>query len=1147
MPPSESSDSQGEEEPKFEKGDICCLRSNTSIIGIATIIHSEPSARRSSYDAESDLILHCTEVPGEVMEEFWETFVPPKGYVYVKFCALTSPASIIHEDDLELVGRSFEISQTVKRHPEDSMSGICISVKATCTLEPVAFQEYNRDLDKYGPVKFTEQPITNRPRDSSRAAPPLLHDVPMSELRNFQDFKAQDWVIYEDKLGCIQSVEYGIVLLMDDGSIATYDATRLKMQQRIDDEQIYFFPPDMNNPIESKDHTLFNYAISVGFPGHYLSVTNDHLYTERSLKLSSRNFPKGHVIGSIPQLFRVVWICSNVFSINEPPIEATTEEIIESCDFLEKAVKFDLGQLPSATIDRSTVHTDSKLKLGDMVVFREPDSAKKNQPQFRSIPTELVGGHDLNVFKITSINTQVTVRWQDLSVTTENGADLYICDIFEKYENDVENTWPGDLVVWLDSIYNFQDLDRQSMIPLSFHFGLPHDMYNKDRLVICKVGIVQQVNKRGKTAFVRWYRDPDLQLMQGGDLLNQLSVLGPLEAEANEVPMHELGRFPALDRPLGSFVLLAPEKIHESVITRAKASKCFRGAGFTSLTYISPIHLTELTVYLECIQRVLVRKPSFINSTDVNRCLLPSSHDNHHDSKPVRSCTDFVGQIVSSDLDGVVTVRILDLSGYRDITVPFDRILMWISITINEIDSDYTTVENWTWNDLHASRPSFPPILPNLDSSSSSEYPSQSGDEIQVDSENESTRRALDSQLDPEDSYQSEDQMEEDSEDGTVDSASDSLRDSDYSYQSDDEMEDESDNEIAHGASDSLIDTEGSDQSEYRMEYECEAEIVHGTGSHEPVAGALSIAGIGSQAGELHAPSTPQEVPAPPSFEVLDGLPPADHHFLPSPASKKGKIMKRISQEYAILETSLPSGIYVRTWESRMDLMRVLIIGPEGTPYALSPFIFDFHMNSKFPDGPPAAFFHSWTNEAGKVNPNLSEDGEICLSILGTWTAVHESEDWSAKNSTILQILVSILALVLVRTPYYNEAGYDALQYQGIGLMESAQYSERAFILSRSFMEHALKKSVAGLDDVLDWIYLPGDGVDRPHLIHKARELVESMIEHHCNTVNVTGLNTAPASDFIHRLTSGAVSILRGHLTALAKIESAAKPGSKKK
>ena len=50
------------------------------------------------------------------------------------------------------------------------------------------------------------------------------------------------------------------------------------------------------------------------------------------------------------------------------------------------------------------------------------------------------------------------------------------------------------------------------------------------------------------------------------------------------------------------------------------------------------------------------------------------------------------------------------------------------------------------------------------------------------------------------------------------------------------------------------------------------------------------------------------------------------------------------------------------------------------------------------------------------MNPNLYEEGKVCLSILGTW-AGDKSESWSAARSSLLQAFVSIQGLVLVKEP----------------------------------------------------------------------------------------------------------------------------------
>ena len=42
-----------------------------------------------------------------------------------------------------------------------------------------------------------------------------------------------------------------------------------------------------------------------------------------------------------------------------------------------------------------------------------------------------------------------------------------------------------------------------------------------------------------------------------------------------------------------------------------------------------------------------------------------------------------------------------------------------------------------------------------------------------------------------------------------------------------------------------------------------------------------------------------------------------------------------------------------------------------------------------------------------RINPNLYEDGTVCLSLLGTWSGKEDSEEWNV-NSNLLQLVVSI-------------------------------------------------------------------------------------------------------------------------------------------
>lgn len=82
-----------------------------------------------------------------------------------------------------------------------------------------------------------------------------------------------------------------------------------------------------------------------------------------------------------------------------------------------------------------------------------------------------------------------------------------------------------------------------------------------------------------------------------------------------------------------------------------------------------------------------------------------------------------------------------------------------------------------------------------------------------------------------------------------------------------------------------------------------------------------------------------------------------------------------------------------------------MIAGPEGTPYAGGLFEFDCFMPLQYPHVPP--LFHLRTTGGGRVrfNPNLYNNGKVCLSLLGTWHGGPE-EQWAPMKSTLLQVVV---------------------------------------------------------------------------------------------------------------------------------------------
>ncbi|KAJ7492154.1 hypothetical protein FB451DRAFT_1217166 [Mycena latifolia] len=127
-------------------------------------------------------------------------------------------------------------------------------------------------------------------------------------------------------------------------------------------------------------------------------------------------------------------------------------------------------------------------------------------------------------------------------------------------------------------------------------------------------------------------------------------------------------------------------------------------------------------------------------------------------------------------------------------------------------------------------------------------------------------------------------------------------------------------------------------------------------------------------------------------------------------------------KELATMATSLPPGIFVRVDEVRNDVIKIMIAGPDDTPYSGGLFEFDCFMPLTYPATPPLMHLRTTGGGTVRFNPNLYNCGKVCLSLLGTWPGRPE-EQWSS-SSTLLQVLVSIQSMILIDAPYYNEPGH---------------------------------------------------------------------------------------------------------------------------
>lgn len=199
----------------------------------------------------------------------------------------------------------------------------------------------------------------------------------------------------------------------------------------------------------------------------------------------------------------------------------------------------------------------------------------------------------------------------------------------------------------------------------------------------------------------------------------------------------------------------------------------------------------------------------------------------------------------------------------------------------------------------------------------------------------------------------------------------------------------------------------------------------------------------------------------------------------PPPLVLPPKFAKTAQKQWRLLQAGLPEGIYVVACSGRVDLMSVLITGPPGTPYQDAVFIFDVQLPPEFPQQPPLVHYLS---HGQRINPNLYENGKVCLSLLGTWTGHQSCELWNPDTSTVLQILLSIQALVLCEMPYFNEAGYD----KQLGTVEGAHHARR-------YNEGALLLTIKAMTTTLQHLSPPFERLTRLHFRTVRRRVLERL------------------------------------------------------
>lgn len=989
--------------------------------------------------------------------------------------------ALVHTDDLRLVDRPVQSGDVVRRGDLAPESGTVLNLTyktclATVTKAPSAENDPKFiDIGPDGPAKGDYTPS--------------LHSIPLSELQDCVPFRKGDYVIVDQRLGIIEKVSYEYVIQLTSGNIIMiphdsndYDLSEmfqipaiLPIESEVHVEEQRSTPVSVKLGPNQIDHRLVDpYEL---IPGQYVLIL-----PEKALKYATwmmgdysdddigpHGLVEGNIVSMVPSFYQVRWICTNLFESRSPrcPKTLTTCFDAETFDMISRKVKSSHMSLDTATSE--AINLDPQVLLDKRVMFKDFDAANEKYENLQRDPDIL------NVFQIVDVvQTVATVQWQDGTVSSVQTEDLWPGPYL--YSNVGFDIMPGSLVLDAEDMEKIEIENVDAPVPNFLVRSFPKEYMSPSR-----VGVLQGYRMEDCTAEVRWFKDSDVKVYHNDSILSLASSFGELDKEICRVSLFKLRQIPALKRTVGDFVIFSPPRMHKNLLPNPlpDISTDFSYEGACHLSYLLPLKLSFMNEYMRLLKERLPSLGWFRELTEID--------DSTTDDASLPP--EFVGQIVSCNSDGTVTILMLGGDDDRYIDIRHEQILL-------VLDEESTSPYFWT-DDLREETPG------SASDSSSEEF------------EEEWTIKGLLEGL-PDEAYNDAAAPAQLTEASQTDAPTDSLS-----------------HELGSAVASTISSSDVLTTRKLVFSGDGQDDVQATSGQTE-AEGNPSLTSPGDEAtpsGEARNVIIPTVCPD--AFAVLDEVPAHDHHFLGEPQDLSAT-NSRLRREYEILRTSLPPNIFVRTWESRMDLMRVLIMGSPDTPYELAPFVFDIYLGEFFPGVPPKVRFHHWGIADGALNPNILQGGGICLSLLGTWDGARESENWSSSRSTILQLVVSLSALVLVKLPYYStfsfllpllslenhdsqfttdEAGYEAYNAYGLRYPDAREYNENVYLAAQQYIIYTAEHEIPGVEDILTWFYMrdldadsdsDDNQLDRsrlPNYLHKAVTKLASVIDHHNNTI----------------------------------------------
>jgi ubiquitin-conjugating enzyme E2 O len=1020
------------------------LRANCSLIG--TISQTYLDSEHNSLD--DPLIIAHSPIPSSAIHDFVTRGVPPKGFIFVEWARAEYGHSLVAEQDVVLIDRPFNIGDTVKT-ATDSMVGTVVNVFESYDLEPIAYfndgaigfarPDYAADgglaLDRAreetsikesgGPDEISERHELTALYNADNT---LLSGIPGEELKRAADFQEGDYIIRKDWIGIVEDCEHEVMLLLENNTIVVVK----------DPEELELVIPDFEKPliafpdvdgIRRPDVVAAHQGGMISTPYHHLQRGQFVITNQRNIRegrwlvggYHERCKPQGHILDIRGLRLEVQWLCPNAFALESPSMIHGPSPNVRPYENLstftspselrrnKSLALYDRLRQPASPGTSSTIFPGHGTMRTNRVMFKDSaGAAVKYKAGGRNGQFKRIPKEFTHGFDLNEFG--IVACRQEVQIQWQDQRTTRERSItLTPYNLPEAELCPGDIVTLRQGT---KQLAVGSSENTAIDFNEMLYFQGNFRLWPDQIGVIQSVDSKERLARLRLFADPKVELLEQGNVLRAGSRLGNISDVIEEVSLYEVMSHPALLRRRGDLVILPPERPLPDVIRQLQSHHGSNPLGPSTLSYLRSVTPASKFEHLRNIAKHYVQ-----SNESLRQGLAPGTDSqSHHDAaRPL----DWIGEIMDLRTDGLATVRLGALgSDCHDINIPFERILMVVDddAELDEGSSQMSNIDPW------------------------SEYRSGS-DEDDVGSpfleevEYEGGKRLDD--------------------------------DSDSVWMTDDEDAERQDIVMADMPPIAPLDGTQGENAQISQD---KTELPIPT----PTRSAHNAPCFGPSIRELASLRMDTGSTAPPSFRILDSEPPPDQFGVSdTPSALSAAFLRRIIREHSILSESLPAKeVYVRTYESRLDLLRCLIIGPEDTPYEYAPFVIDLQLSAEFPLVPPVAHFHSWTGGLGRINPNLYEEGKICLSLLNTWPGQSAGESWSDKAS-ILQVLISLMGLVLVKQPFYNEAGFESYGEENLYRRESQQYSEKAYVMARGFVKHAVISPVKGLQDVLAYLYLP--------------------------------------------------------------------------